>query len=549
MSDSRIRKPARLLVSGLIVLLTLSACSAIDEGTAGSSAVAERSAGGDIVFGAEEEPSGFNYATSKDSTLAVRDVIENLFYFAAKSRPDGTLFYEGLAAEPTVVSQQPQVVEWKISPKSTWSDGTPVTTQDIQYFFTNITDPKNDVASRVGYDQISKLDLVDAKTFRATFRSPYGDFRGLWQAIPQAAHLKSVPGGWENGLNNDPGPSAGPYAFERWRKGESITLVPNPQWKLDPKPTVDHLVFRFLPDMSTIPDALRNQEITVVEAQAQLDLIKDLKSVEGLKLEVSTGPRFEHLVLNLKDPVVGDPAVRKAIAHAVDRDAIVKALVVPFQPDAKRLDNLVLTNASAPGSEPHGDQYRQADPEAAKRILQEAGWIPGPNGVRAKNGRPLTIQFSAAAGNQRQEQTLELIKDQLSKVGIAITIDTCPSACMFSDRLPSGKFQVTLKGFSGSPFPVADARARFGTGGGDNYSKYSNAHFDQLAKQAAEALDASEQTKLANEMDKVLWEDLPMLPLFQRPDLVAYRSSVVGVTPNGTRDGVLWNAAGWGLAK
>ncbi|WP_166665555.1 ABC transporter family substrate-binding protein [Kribbella caucasensis] len=533
----------------MATLLALSACSAIDETSAGNTTTAERAAGGEIVFGAEDEPSGFNYATSKDSILGVRDVVENLFFFAAKSRPDGTLYYEGLAAEPAIVSDQPQIVEWKINPDSTWSDGTPVTTQDIKYYFDNVTNPKNDVASRVGYDLISKLDLVDAKTFRATFRSRYGDFRGLWQAVPQAAHLKSTPGGWENGLNNDPGPSAGPYKFERWTKGESITLVPNPQWKLQPKPTVDRIVFRFLPESSTIPDALRNQEINIVEAQAQLDLMQDLQHVDGLKLEISTGPRFEHLVLNHKDPVVGDPAVRKAIAHALDRDAIVKALVAPFQPEAKRLDNMVLTNAQAPGSEPHGEQYHSADPEAAKRILQYAGWIPGPNGVRAKSGKQLTIQFSAVAGNQRQEQTLELIKNQLSKVGINLTIDTCPAACLFSDRLPAGKFQITLKGFSGSPFPVADARARFGTGGGDNYSKYSNARFDELAKQAAETLQAQEQIRLANEMDKVLWEDLPMLPLFQRPDLVAYRASLVGIEPNGTRDGVLWNAAGWGLSK
>lgn len=550
MSHSRSRKPVRMLVLGMTALLALSACSAIDEGGTGkATAATERSVGGEIVIGAEVEPSGFNYATSKDSILGVRDVIENLHYFAAKSRPDGTLYYEGLASEPTIVSDKPQVVEWKINPDSTWSDGTPVTTQDIKYYFDNVTDLKNDVASRVGYDLISKLDLVDAKTFRATFRSPYGDFRGLWQAVPQAAHLKSAPGGWETGLNDNPGPSAGPYKFERWNKGESITLVPNPMWKLQPKPTVDRLIFRFLADSSTVPDALRNQEIHVVEAQAQVDLLQDLKSVAGLKLEVSTGPLFEHLVINHKDPVVGDPAVRKAIAHALDRDAIVKALVAPFQQDAKRLDNMVLTDARAPGSKPHGEQYHSADPEAAKRILQDAGWIPGPDGVRAKDGKQLTIQFSTVSGNQRQEQNLELIKDQLSKIGMNITIDTCPAACLFSERLPAGKFQITLKGFSGSPFPVADARARFGTGGGDNYSKYSNARFDKLAKQAAETLQVSEQVRLANEMDEVLWEDLPMLPLFQRPELVAYRTSVIGIVPNGNRDGVLWNAAGWGVAK
>jgi peptide/nickel transport system substrate-binding protein len=548
MSNPRIRRFAALLASGALVLGT-SACASLDQTSSRANGPVERVAGGQIVFGTEDEPSGFNYATSKDSILAVRDVIENLFYFAAKARPDGTFDYVGLESEPRIVSASPQTIEWKIRADATWSDGTPVTTADIQYYFDNVINPKNDIGSRVGYDQIAKLDLVDTKTFRATFKTPYGGFRGLWQAIPQAAHLKSAPGGWNNGLNQDPGPSAGPYKFERWDKGQSITLVPNPEWKRDPKPTLERVVIRFVDEASTIPDALRNQELDVIQAQAQVDLLNDLKAVPGLKLQVVTGATFEHLVFNLKDPVVGDPAVRQAIAYGIDRDAIVKALVSPFQPDAKPLNNMVLPNTEQPGSEPHGEKYRRQDVDAAKNALQAAGWVPGPTGIRVKNGKRLTIQFATTSGNPRREQAVELIKNQLAQVGIEVTIDTCPAACLFSDRLPAGRFQVVLKSLSGSALPIADAEARFATGGGDNYPKYSNPRFDELAKQAGQALKEEDQIRLANKMDKVLWESLPMLPLYQRPDLAAFRSSLAGIEPNGNRDGMLWNAAAWGLTK
>ena len=550
---SRPRPTTRLLAAGITAVVFLTGCTSLDRGAdnEGAAAVTDtpRAQGGEAVFGAEQEPSGFNYTSSKDSIVAVRDVIENIHYFASKSKPDGTLDYVGLESEPEVISSDPQVIEWKIAKDATWSDGKPVTTADIAYHFANVMDPKHEIASRVGYEQIKTLDDIDEKTFRATFDSPYGDFRGLWQAVPQAEWVKAQPAGWAKAMDSEPGPSAGPYVFEQWSKGESITLVPNKFWKGEPSPTLDRLVLRFLPETSTLPDALRNGEVDVVLAQAQTDLKQELEGLPGLATEVVLGPSFEHLVLNVKDPVVGDLAVRQAIAHAVDRQAIVKALVAPFAAEATPLHNMVLTNAQTRGHESHGDEYQQRDVQAAGEVLDAAGWLEAPDGIRAKNGKPLEVEFATTAGNERREQGLELIKNQLKDVGIDVRISTCPEACLFSDRLPSGQFQVALKSFSGSPFPLADASARFTTGGGDNYSKYSDSAFDDLASQARGTLDVADQTGLANEMDKVLWEDLPMIPLFQRPDLSAYRTTLVGVEPNGTRDGMLWNAAAWGRSE
>lgn len=549
MSGTRSRSSVRLLAI-IAVLLVLAACARIDSAGAGATpAGGPRAAGGQVVVGAEQEPSGFNYASSKDSTIAVRDVIQNIFFFASRSRPDGTLDYPGLAREPVIVSQEPQVIEWTIAAEAMWSDGTPVTTADIESHFRNVTAPANAVASRAGYEQISALDVVDDKTFRATFTSPYGDFRGLWQAIPQAAYLAEQPGGWDSGLNENPGPSAGPYMFDSWNRGESIVLVPNPEWRGDPAPTLDRLVLRFLPESSTLPDALRNQEVDVILAQAQVDLLHSLQGVPGLKTETVVGPAFEHLVLNLGDPVVGDLAVRRAIAHALDRRAIVEGLVAPLRPDAAPLDNMVLPNAQSPGYQPHGQSYQQRDLSAAGRVLDEAGWLIGPDGARAKDGVRLSIEFSTTAGNERREQALELIESQLAAAGVEVRIDTCPAACLFTDRLPVGDFQVALKSWSGSPFPIADATARFTTGAGDNYSAYSNPRLDALAGQAGAALEEDEQLALANAMDEMLWEDLPMIPLFQLPNLAAYRSVLAGIEPNGNRDGMLWNAAAWGRVQ
>ena len=122
-----------------------------------------------MVVGAAVEPTGFNYASSKDSIIGVRDVVESVHYFAAKSAADGSLSYVGLDSEPTVVSEDPQTVEWTIAETATWSDGTPVTTDDIRAFHEAVVNPDHDVASRVGYEDIKALEIVDEKTFRAVF--------------------------------------------------------------------------------------------------------------------------------------------------------------------------------------------------------------------------------------------------------------------------------------------------------------------------------------------------------------------------------------------
>ncbi|MBW3651498.1 MAG: hypothetical protein KY458_13110, partial [Actinobacteria bacterium] len=97
--------------------------------------IEERAPGGTLVYGADQEPTGFNGNTSKDNGTSVKNVIENLFYYAVKATPDFGLDYIGLDEEPKVISESPQVIEWNIHKDAVWSDGTPVTTADIKYFW------------------------------------------------------------------------------------------------------------------------------------------------------------------------------------------------------------------------------------------------------------------------------------------------------------------------------------------------------------------------------------------------------------------------------
>lgn len=555
-----------------VIALVLGACGGGDDGgddAAGTgddtetpaTDMKERAPGGNLVYAADQEPTGFNGNTSKDNGTSVKNVIENLFFYAAKATPDFKLTYPGLESEPKVVTESPQVVEWKIKQEAVWDDGTPVTTDDIQNYYDQIEkkdpskvsedNPKgyaNDVASHVGYDQITKFEEVDAKTFRVTFDPVFSDFRGLWTDVPQAKFMLAQPGGWDTGLDNNPGPSAGPYKFREWKKGESLTLEKNPRWWGEVKPTLDTITFRFLPESTTQPDALRNNEVDFIYPQPQLDLVDQVEQLADVKSEISFGPTFEHLTFNTKNEFLGDVKVRQAIAYAVDRDAIVNALMKPFSEKASRLDNRVLVS-NQEGYEANGKEYQKADAAKAMSTLEGAGFTKGTDGMYAKGGKKLSLRLSTTAGNQLREQQGELIKAQLAKVGIDIRIDNSPSTVLFRERLPKGDFDIANFAWVGSVFPVTSAVGLYQTGADSNYGAYSNAEFDKIAKEAVSELDEEKSLEFADQMDKAMWKDLPNLPLYQKPTFIGVRSKFVNVEDNTTNEGPFWNSQTWGLAK
>jgi peptide/nickel transport system substrate-binding protein len=528
--------------------------------TSGSK-IEDRAPGGTLVYAADQEPTGFNGLTSKDNGTSVKNVIENLFFYAVKANPDFSLNYVGLEGEPKLVSEGPQVVEWKINKDAAWDDGTPVTSDDLKYNLeqtelkdpTKVTDenPKgyvHDVATHVGYDQITKFEVVDAKTFRATFDPPYADYRGSWTDIAQAKFMKAQPGGWDTGLDAAPGPSAGPYKLKEWKKGESLTLEKNTKYWGKIKPTLDTIVFRFLPESTTQQSALRNNEVDMIYPQPQLDLVDEVKQLTDVKSEVGFGPVFEHLTFNFQNEFLKDLAVRQAIAYGVDRNAIVAALMKPFSDKAARLDNRVLV-ATQKGYKANGKEYQTANVTEAQDVLTKAGYTKGADGMFAKGGKKIVLRISTTAGNKTREDQGELIKAQLAKVGIEIKIDNSPSKILFGTRLPGGDFDIANFAWVGTPFPLSGSKQIYETGGDSNYGKYSNADFDKLAKQAASELDATKALDLADQEDVVMWKDLVNLPLYQKPTFLGIRTKYVNIKDNATSEGPFFNSNEWGLKK
>jgi peptide/nickel transport system substrate-binding protein len=536
----------------VLVLVGGAACGSDhkkDSSASTSTAAGTVKDGGQILFGADQEPPGFNINTSKDNGTSVAVIIRNIWPSAYRVRPDFSLEPYLLTGPATVTSQNPFTVEWKIKPEANWSDGTPVSTDDFEYYWQhcNGTNKDDDCASTVGYDQITKVEKPDPKTFRAIFKAPFSDYESLFGNLPPSHIAKKTPGaaGWNNTFNDTPMLSAGPYMFDSWQKGSTLTLVRNDKW-WGPRPHLDKIIYRFLPESSSQPDALRNNEVNMIYPQPQLDQVNVIKQISGVTSGVSFGPSFEHLTFNFKNAFLAIPEVRQAIAYGVDRQAIVNTLMKPFSDKASQLDNRVFV-ATQKGYEAHGQDYLRVGGVKAQAALEKAGFTKGTDGIYQKGGKRLTLRLSTTAGNKLREQQGVLLQAQMKAVGIDIRIDNSDSKTLFGTRLPKGDFDIVNFGWVGTPFPASSARQIYQTGSDSNYGKYTNPAVDDLMNKALAEVNPVQRTALLNQADSLMWNDLPNLPLYQKPTFLAFSGKYVNIVDNTTTETPFWNVEEWGL--
>lgn len=540
----------RLLVLLLSLTLVGAACGGDDDSEQGGE-TSETQEGGTLVFGADQEIAGFNTGTSKDNTLAGGQIMRMVWSSAFRARPDFSMEPYAVASA-SVVSEDPFTVEWKIRPEANWSDGTPVSADDFEYVWQmcNGTQADADCATTSGYDLITKFDKPDPKTFRTEFKQGYVDYQGLFTNVPpshiakQRAQGGDLVAAWNTAFDTDAAVANGPFMVSEYEKGQFLTLVRNDKFWGE-KASLERIIFQFLPESLTQPDALRNDEVDMIYPQPQLDQVEIVEELPNVNSEINFGPTFEHLTFNFNNEFLKIPEVRQAIAAGVDRGAIVERLMKPFSEKAQQLDNRVLVSTQK-GYEAHGEQYAQPDVAKAQGLLQKAGFTKGDGGIYEKDGKPLRLRLSTTAENDLRTAQGVLIQAQLKTVGFDIRIENFPSKSL-GPTLSEGNFDIVNFAWVGTPFPASGAYQIYESTSGSNFGKYANTDLDKLMLDALGETDEAKRIELLNRIDEMLWADLPNLPLYQKPTFLAYSDEFVNVTDNTTTESPFWNAEEWAL--
>ncbi|GAA3064288.1 ABC transporter family substrate-binding protein [Actinokineospora globicatena] len=511
-------------------------------------------------------------ANNSYNTFALAQVISGAYKLDGNNK---VLLNKDVMESVEVTSKSPQVVTWKIKPGVTWSDGEPWDCDDFYLAWLSSTGKSKGAdgkdiftsANTTGYELIDKVECPSLTEVVTTFGTSYPDYKGLFgislDIMP--AHIleketgvadvtKLTPTGgdqaalgkvaefWKtkwNGFTKELMPASGAYQITAFEQNNSVTLERNPKWLGKPGGPAK-IVLRGISDQVAQAQALENGEVQVNSmAQPDANAAERLRglSSQGVRFGASNGLSFEHMDLNFKNKWFADQAVRKAFMQCVNRDELAEKLIRPVLENAKPLGSLVFFQAE----EGYTDNYAQykGDAAAAKSTLEGAGYTIGGDGIATKGGEKVSIKISHT-DIPRRKQTVELIQSQCKPAGIEVIDDTDPN--FLDTRVSQGDYDVALFAWSAAPFKSSQ-KAIYETGGGQNWSNYGNSKVDAAYKDASSNLDEAASRKAFQEADRLMAEDNYSLPLYQLPNMWAFKG--IDKVYFQSYNGALWNANEW----
>ncbi|MCR3722366.1 MULTISPECIES: ABC transporter family substrate-binding protein [Prauserella salsuginis group] len=469
-----------------------------------------------------------------------------------------------------VTSEDPYTVEWKIKEGAKWSDGEPWDCSDLYLAWLSHSGKAEgfNVASSTGYELIEQPECKDAQTFTAEFSQPYIDYKGLFSAgavlpahvleegtgidditsiKPDSPKVSDVAEFWAGewkGFDAEKMPGSGPYKIKSFdRNSGNVVLDKNPEW-IGAKGGPKEITVRTIPDTQAMATALENGEINVAAStQPDSTAATTMQNLESQGVTYGSAPQltYEHLDLNFKR-IFADEAARKAFFAVVPRQQIVDKLLKGVQPDAEVLQSIVFFQGEDGYQDVYSDKADQGAEEAEK-ILQEAGWEKGNDGIYAKDGKRLSIEISHNE-NARRKQTVEIIQSAAAKAGIEVKDDQ--DANFLAGRVDKGDYDVALFGWSSEPFKTTQADL-YSSDGGQNWQGLESKEVDEAYESAVAATKEDEARKHYQEADKALANEHATLPLFATPSMWGFRG--IDRVYMQSYNGALWNAGEWEAAE
>ena len=551
MTTTMRRRGGRIAALASAAILVVAGCSAPnrDGGSAGGNAEIGKSSdinpqdpaslkkGGNLRLAIGALPSNFNTlnidGNEADNGSMQRPTMPRSFTIA----PDGSMKVNtDYFTSVELTKTDPQVVTYTINPKATWSDGAPITWEDIasQINATSGKDKAFAIASPNGSDRVASVTRgVDDKQAVVTFAQHYPEWRGMFAGntmlLPKS--MTANPDVFNKGQLDKPGPSAGPFVVSSVdRTAQRVTLSRNPNWWGTP-PLLDSITFLALDDAARIP-ALQNNTIDATGI-ASLDELKIAQGTEGISIRRAPGPSWYHLTFNgAPGAILSDKALRQAVAKGIDRQAIVNVAQRGLVDNPTPLGNHIFVA----GQEGYQDNSAVVafDPEKAKSELDALGWKL--NGqFREKDGRQLVIR-DVLYDSQSGRQVAQVAQNSLAQIGVKLELDVKPANGFFTNYVNVGDFDITQFSWVGDAFALCCLNQIFTTDAESNFGKISSPQIDAKVEEVLDELDPTKARALANEVDKMLWDEVFSLALFQSPGNVAVRNALANFGPSGVGD-------------
>ena len=439
-------------------------------------------------------------------------------------------------------------LDYEIRPLATWGDGTPVTTEDVLFSWRVGKHPLTGVADRDAYERIIAIDVHGPKRFTVHLDKLYYDYpqRGAITILP--AHLErqafADPAEYRHRTLYDadptnPGLYYGPYRVAEVVSGSHITLVANQYWWGD-APHFARIVVRVIENTAALEANLLSGAVDYVAGELGFSIDQALsferRHGDAFKVLYKPGLIYEHIDLNLDNPILADRRVRRALMYALDRESMVAQLFGGKQPVANsNVNPLDWVNTDEVPIYGH-------DPDKAAALLIEAGWTEIVDGIRHNAaGERLTLRLMTTAGNKIRELVEQVLQSQWKKVGIEITIKNEPARVFFGQTVAKREFPaMAMYAWLSSPESVPRTTLHSNSiptlennWSGQNGPGFANDEMDDLIEKTETELDRETRRGYWRRMQQIYAGELPVLPLYFRAEAYILPSWLTGIEPTG----------------
>jgi peptide/nickel transport system substrate-binding protein len=473
-----------------------------------------------------------------------------------------------LAAEvPTVqnggVSPDGLTITYKLRTGVKWADGQPFTADDVKFTYDAIMNPTNTISGKSVYGKIDALTVKDPAIVELKMKEPYAAYAEFFSypvgilpkhALGQLADLNKAD------FNRKPF-GTGPYQVTDWQSANFIQLDANPNYYKG-APKIGRIIVRVVPDKNTQLAQVRANETDIAVDLSEADAV-EVDKISGWKSFAVAGLTSDRIFLNLAapgvadgskaHPVLGDKKVRQALEMGINKQQLVDKVLFGKTKVATSEYPIGWAAPNLPGL--------TYDVEGAKRLLDEAGWVPGPDGVRAKDGTKLHVAISSTSGNTLRENVEQLIQAGWKSIGADLEIKNATAAVLVGEwsengLVQRGNFDMAYYGFTPGLDPSGTISPRFHSkqipqdanqGEGDNGMRYRDAQVDQWIEEADRTLDQARRKELYGNVMRKVADDVPVIYLYNRANVEAVSDRVKGAKSHPFR-WLTWNIQEWTIS-
>ncbi len=436
---------------------------------------------------------------------------------------------------------------WRLHENVFWHDGEEFTSEDVCFTWKFVSSKNSATYNQDWYYGIKDCRTPDEYTVVFTWDGEYAYYAGVFEAILPEHILGGMT--TEEIVNYEPYNrgsktiGTGPFKFAEWKTGEYIRVTRNDNyWQGSEYPKIDEIVWTFIPDNNTRLNAMKAGKYDY--GQIEPRQVKEVANLKNYKINLINSNSFMHFDLNVNTEhgraLFSDVNVRKAMYHAIDRKAIAEQLM-----EGTVMVSHTPINPTSPYYNPDVMKY-EFDPELSRQMLDEAGWLVGPDGVRIKNGLRFSFVMISRAGSADRIAIAQVIQAQLKSIGIEVLFETLESAA-WTQRWRSSQWEGIVSAW----FLPADPSMTnsYASNGGNNMTGLYDAALDEIMWRSDKALSFNDRKPLLDKAQELFAEKALSLLIYHNvvPELVNKR--VGNYKGSGTNFGSFWNLYEWTLGK